>query len=99
MNNDIESLSARIFAAIEQHNLASAKEHIDVLYEVLLTDLEAVKWVSSPVNLTRLHTGLESIGVPRRLLMLRNRVPNQHRRAIMFVKAMSNGLSRIIADQ
>ena len=91
----IDELMPRIFAEIESKNIKETITLIDELYELVLHDKEAVAWLLQPVNITQLQNSLtEHFGIPRKMFMLRNRVPSAHRRAVMFVKAISNGVKR-----
>lgn len=95
--SNIESLMNRIFAAIDERDVKKVRQLVDdELSQLVLNDRETINWIAQPVNLTKLHNELmNKLEVPRNLLMLRNRVPSTHRRSVMFVKAISNGLKRI----
>jgi len=92
----IEDLMERIFAAIDTQDVKSVRALVeDELSVMVMTDPETIKWIVQPLNLTKLHNKLtEKLNIPHRMFMLRNRIPSQHRRAVMFVKAISNGLTR-----
>ena len=87
----------RIFDEIDNKNIKAVRTLVDEeLSQLVINDKEAINWVAQPANLKKLHTELTTkLGVPRNLLMLRNRVTSTHRRAVMFVKAISNGLKRV----
>ena len=92
----IEDLMERIFAAIDTQDVKAVRALVEnELAVMVMTDPETIKWIVLPVNLTKLHSQLtEKLNIPHRMFMLRNRIPSQHRRAVMFVKAISNGLAR-----
>lgn len=87
----------RIFDEIDKKNIKNVRKLVDEeLAKLVIDDREAINWIAQPVNLTKFHNELISkLGVPRNLLMLRHRVTSTHRRAVMFVKAISNGLKRV----
>lgn len=93
----IEDLTDRIFAAIDKRDIKTVRQLVDEeLADLVVNDRETINWIAQPVNLTKLHNELmEKLDVPRNLLMLRHRVPSTHRRSVMFVKAISNGLKRV----
>lgn len=63
------------------------KDHVDE------GDIDAIEYVATPRNITRIHKSLASdIGVPVRFLQLRNRVPNAARRASQFMRGILHGL-------
>lgn len=66
------------------------------IYEQLLgNDLELVNAIVEPRVISTLHQRLnERLGVPPRAMMLKTRVPLRRQRALMFVKAMQNGVRR-----
>lgn len=91
----IEDLMERIFASIETDDIKLTRILVDELYELVLHDRESIGWILQPVNITKLHNAImEQYDIPRKMLMLRNRVPSAHRRAVMFIKAIANGLKR-----
>lgn len=50
--------------------------------------------IVSPAVITELHNMLiDNLGVVRRTMQLRARVPHPHRRALLFVQAMINGVN------
>jgi hypothetical protein len=92
----IQGTMDRIFSAIDANDIKAVSTLVDnELADLVLNDPESVKWIVTPANITKLHNALtEQFGIPRKMFMLRNRIPGQHRRAVMFVKAISNGLRR-----
>ena len=95
-----EEVMDRLFVAIGDKNVKQAREIVDgELAQMVIDDRETINWIAQPVNLTKLHNELmEHLGIPRKMLMLRNRVPSTHRRSVMFVKAISNALKRLDAE-
>ena len=60
-------------------------------------DVNAIEHIATPVNITALHNDLvEKLGVNRRLLQLRGRVPNAAHRAALFTQAMINGVGYLL---
>lgn len=54
---------------------------------------EAIEYISTPNNITRLHNLMvEHMKIVRKLLQLRGRVPNARHRASLFVQAMMNAV-------
>lgn len=70
------------------------------IYEELLgNDMDLVNSIVEPRVISSLHQRLnERLGVPPRAMMLKTRVPLRKQRALMFVKAMQNGVRRV-SDQ
>jgi hypothetical protein len=86
-----------LLAAIEGKNLTEAKAVLSTMLDrVQQKDMLLIQEVTQPVVITELHTKLiENFGVNRRAMMLKSRVPGRDRRALLFVRAMQNGLSRV----
>ena len=95
-----EEVIDRLFVAIGNKYVKQAREIVDgELAQMVIDDRETINWIAQPVNLTKLHNELmEHLEIPRKMLMLRNRVPSTHRRSVMFVKAISNALKRLDAE-
>lgn len=84
--------------AMEENDLQRAKDSLQLMLEsIQQKDMSLIQEVTQPVVITELHTKLiETFGVNRRAMMLKNRVPTRDRRAMLFVRAMQNGLNRIV---
>lgn len=84
--------------ALENRDLAEAKASLQLMLDsAQQKDMALIQEVTQPVVITELHTKLiETFGVDRRAMMLKNRVPGRDRRALLFVRAMQNGLNRIV---
>lgn len=78
---------------IEEGDADKAIAAIDLILEKLPTDADLVKEVIDPTIITNLHAALiEHLDVVPRAMQLNRRFPNANSRALMFVKAMRNGL-------
>ncbi len=52
--------------------------------------------ITDPATITKLHEMLvEHLGVNPQAMKLKQRVPNRMRRAILFLRAMRNGVDRV----
>jgi len=66
---------------------------VEIKQEIDTGNVEVVEHVATPANLTVLQARLcDELGVNRRLLQLRNRVPNAVHRSSLFVQAMMNAV-------
>jgi hypothetical protein len=93
--SNVENLMGRIFSSIENDDIKLTRTLVDELQELVLHDRDSIGWILQPVNITKFHTAImQQYEIPRKMLMLRNRVPSAHRRAVMFIKAIANGLRR-----
>lgn len=93
---DGNTITDRLYASIESGNFSATLDTLKELEELVMHDVEHINWITDPVNITGLHQSLiTNMEIPHRLLLLKNRVANKHRRAIMFVKIMHNAVSRI----
>lgn len=82
---------------IEEGDAEKAIAAIDMVHEKLQTDPELVKEVLDPAIITELHALLiEHLDVAPRAMQLNRRFPNANTRAVMFVKAMRNGLQHTL---
>lgn len=62
---------------------------------VLENDMELINTIIEPRVITSLHQRLiERLNIPPRAMMLKKRVPPKKQRALMFIKAMQNGVRR-----
>ena len=78
---------------IEEGDADKAIAAIDLIIEKLPTDADLVKEVLDPAIITNLHAALiNHLDVPPKAMQLNRRFPNANMRALMFVKAMRNGL-------
>lgn len=88
----IENLNA----AITDKKASMVIETLEECYQAILTgDLELANTITEPLVITGLHRALnEHLDVHGRTMLLRNRVPIRKQRALMFIKAMQNGVRR-----
>jgi len=72
---------------------------IDLIIEALPTDNDLAAEVTDPTIITKLHELLiEHLEVSPRAMQLTRRFPNQGTRAVMFARAMRNGISHVIKN-
>ncbi len=82
---------------IEEGDAEKAIVAIDMVHDKLQTDPDLVKEVLDPTIITELHALLiEHLDVTPRAMQLNRRFPNANTRAVMFVKAMRNGISHTL---
>lgn len=84
---------------IETGDAEKSLEAIDLIIEKLesLEDEELRNEILMPDVITNLHELLiEHLSVVPRSMQLNRRFPNANTRAIMFAKAMRNGVSRLV---
>jgi len=78
---------------IETEDAQKALDAVDLIIEKLGTDKDLVAEIITPATITVLHEKLiEHIGVAPRAMQLNRRFPNSSVRALMFSKAMRNGI-------
>lgn len=64
--------------------------------KILSGDTESVNELIRPAEITELHTLLtEHLAVQPRAMMVKGRITTRPRRALLFCKAMRNGVSRL----
>lgn len=81
---------------IEEGDAEKAIAAIDMVHNKLQEDKELVAEVLDPAIITELHRlMIEHLDVPPRAMQLNRRFPNANTRAVMFVKAMRNGLVHV----
>jgi hypothetical protein len=84
---------------IETGDAEKSLEALDLIIEKLGegTDEDLRNEILTPTIITNLHELLiEHLDVPPRAMQLNRRFPNANVRAMMFAKAMHNGISRMI---
>ena len=82
---------------IEEGNADKALVAIDLVIEKLPSDNDLTMEILSPVIITELHELLiEHLEVAPRAMQLNRRFPNAKTRAVMFAKAMRNGIVHVI---
>lgn len=97
MKISIETITKKLFEAIEEKNAHRTLAFVLELKESVRTDPVAVKWIADPTNLKRVHDALvEHLDVPPKAMMIKNRIPHRQRRALMFVEGIENGVRRIV---
>lgn len=87
----------RLLDSIDSGDKQAILDTLIELQSEVLVDEELALWIIAPVNITMLHKRLvEELGVNQRAMMLRHRVSNGKKRALMFLKAMTNGVSKVV---
>jgi hypothetical protein len=82
---------------IEEGNADKALVAIDLVIEKLPEDGDLITEILSPVIITELHELLiEHLEVAPRAMQLNRRFSNSKTRAVMFAKAMRNGIVHVI---
>ena len=82
---------------IESEDAEKAVEAIDLILEALGTDTDLVAEIVDPTIITNLHELLiEHLNVVPRAMQLNRRFPNSGARAVMFSRAMRNGIVHTI---
>lgn len=90
------------FILLQEAIESNSPEQVHALLTEIKADIEngdvaSVEFIAMPVNITALHNDLvEKLGVNRRLLQLRGRVPNAAHRAALFTQAMINGVGYLL---
>lgn len=100
MATDFHPLIAQF---VEHAKNGHRKESLDSLnlisQAIAQGDQQLIDQVVSPTVLTTMQSTItNSLGAPPRSMMLRRRVQNRVRRAMMFVRAMINGVERSSID-
>lgn len=82
---------------IETEDAEKALEAIDLIIEALGNDKDLIAEIVDPTIITNLHELLiDHLSVVPRAMQLNRRFPNQGMRAVMFSKAMRNGIVHVI---
>jgi len=82
---------------IEEGNAEKALVAIDLVIEKIPDDGDLMTEILSPAIITELHELLiEHLEVAPRAMQLNRRFPNSKTRAVMFAKAMRNGITHVI---
>lgn len=92
MTTKLETLKENIKAKDKKACL----ETLNTMEGQLADDKELVDQIILPANINELYTMLiEVMGVKKRAIQLKNRIPNKGKRAFMFIQAMKNGLNKL----
>ena len=82
---------------IETEDAEKALEAIDLIIEALGNDTDLIAEIVDPTIITNLHQLLiNHLSVVPRAMQLNRRFPNAGMRAVMFSKAMRNGIVHVI---
>ena len=82
---------------IETGDSQKALDALDLVIEKLPADGDLITEILTPAIITELHELLiEHLEVKPRAMQLNRRFPNSVTRAVMFAKAMHNGISHTI---
>ena len=82
---------------IEEGDADKALIAIDLVIEKIPTDGDLMTEILSPAIITEFHELLiEHLEVAPRAMQLNRRFPNSRTRAVMFAKAMRNGIAHVI---
>lgn len=95
------ALIEQLKGAITERNLAETKSALEsISVGITEKDIPLIQEITAPPVITDLHKQIgESFGVPQRAMMLKNRVSTTQRRALLFVKAMQNGLNKVKEEE
>lgn len=89
----IENLIEKIELEDADKSLAA----IDLIIEALPTDTDLQVEITDPATITNLHQLLiDHLEVAPRAMQLTRRFPNQGTRAVMFARAMRNGINHVV---
>lgn len=81
---------------IEEGDVDKTIAAVDLIIEKLPSDPDLVKEVLDPKIITELHAALiNEFDVAPKAMQLNRRFPNANVRAVMFAKAMRNGLLHV----
>lgn len=92
--NIIETLKSKIHAN-------DAPASLDVLREMqamlVAGNVELANTITTPAVITELHTLLNTeLKVPAKAMLVGRRIPNRMQRASLFVRAMENGVKKVL---
>lgn len=98
MDGNTHSMVEKLHEAISSEDKKRVVEELEsILAALQAKNPELASVIIHPPVITELHNRLvEVFQVPRRAMMLRNRVPGRDSRAILFTKAMLNGMKRVM---
>lgn len=94
-------MTHRLIQTLESHiqsaDVAEVQSALDHIHQAVMDgDDELINTLIQPGVITGLHQGLVArLGVNHRAMMLRKRATVRKQRALMFVKAMQNGVNRV----
>lgn len=81
---------------IELEDATKSLAAMDLIIEALPTDTDLQAEITDPTIITKLHELLiEHLDVAPRAMQLTRRFPNQGTRAVMFARAMQNGIKHV----
>ena len=93
-------LIENLIEKIEEEDATKSLAAIDLIIEALPTDNDLAAGVCDPATITKLHEILiERLEVKPRAMQLTRRFPNQGTRAVMFARAMRNGIAHVIKKE
>ena len=94
---DMKVLIENFIEKIETGDSQKSLDAIDLIIEKLDSDVDLVAEILNPAIITNLHELLiEHLGVAPRAMQLNRRFANPGVRALMFSKAMRNGVNHTI---
>ena len=97
MNIDIEVISDMITTTANEADVKKLYRLVVKLREAVERDPAAVKWIVEPRNIKTIHDSLvNGIGISPKSLMIKGRVPNRQRRAIMMVHAIERSVKKVL---
>ena len=90
-------LTENFVEKIESGDAEKALAAIDMIIEKITEDEDLRNEILNPEVVTKLHELLiEHLNVAPRTMQLNRRFPNANTRALMFAKAMRNGIVRVM---
>lgn len=89
-------LVGELHLSIESGDYIATLKCLDEIEKIIISGEDLIDWITEPRIITELHQKMMlHLDIPHRLLLLRNRVQNKHRRAMMFAKIMNSAVVRM----
>jgi 2-phospho-L-lactate guanylyltransferase (CobY/MobA/RfbA family) len=93
----VDVLTTMLFDTIEAKDINKTLMLVVHLKEKIKSDAVAVKWLSEPANLKRLHDALiEHLDIPQKVMLIKGRFPHRQQRALLFIEAIEGGIRKVI---
>lgn len=100
MDSNVSAYAEVMVSMLKKGNAATALSFAKDFHDRVINDVEYAVWITDPANLKRVHdTIVENYPINPRLLMLKNRIGNRHRRGHMIMLAIVNALTRVADNE
>lgn len=100
MDTNVSAYAEVMVSMLKKGNAVNALSFAKDFHEKVIEDVNYAVWITEPANLKTVHEAIiDNYPINPKLLMLKNRIGNRHRRGHMVMLAIVNALTRVAENE